>query len=239
MIRTSNEHLDRMSATRPRDIEPGEYIRVSVTDTGSGMTGEVMARAFDPFFTTKPAGQGTGLGLSMIYGFARQSGGSARIESELGRGTTVELYLPRHIGASLEDPGSAPGGAEHASGEGEVVLLVEDDAVVRGLVLDALAELGYRVLEAEDGPCAISILETAPRIDLLVTDIGLPGLNGRQVADAARRSRPGLKVLFMTGYAEMAALAGGFLEPGMHMLTKPFPMDVLAGRVKEMIEGRP
>jgi PAS domain S-box-containing protein len=238
-IRTSNEQFGGKSARRPREIEPGEYVCVRVSDTGSGMTAEIMGRAFDPFFTTKPAGQGTGLGLSMIYGFTRQSGGCARIESALGRGTTVELYLPRHIGTSLDDPGAAQGSAEHALGEGEVVLLVEDDAVVRGLILDALAELGYRVLAAEDGPSAMAILEAAARIDLLVTDIGLPGLNGRQVAEFARRSRPGLKVLFMTGYAETAALAGGFLEPGMHMLTKPFPMEVLAERIKEMIEGRP
>jgi PAS domain S-box-containing protein len=237
-IRTSNEQLERLSPRRPREIEPGEYVCVSVADTGIGMTTEVMARAFDPFFTTKPAGQGTGLGLSMIYGFARQSGGYARIESALGQGTAVELYLPRHIGHSRGDLGLAEGLGEHAAGEGEAVLLVEDDAVVRGLILDALSELGYLVMEAEDGPSAISILETPTKIDLLVTDIGLPGLNGRQVAEAARRSRPGLKVLFMTGYAEMAALSGGFLEPGMHLLTKPFPMEALAERIKDMIEGR-
>jgi PAS domain S-box-containing protein len=238
MIRTANEQLERFSVRRPREIEPGEYVCVSIADTGVGMTTEVMARAFDPFFTTKPAGQGTGLGLSMIYGFARQSGGYARIESALGQGTTVELYLPRHLGASPGDAAFAEGLSEHMAGEGEGVLLVEDDAVVRGLILDALAELGYRVMEAEDGPSALSMLETPSKIDLLVTDIGLPGLNGRQVAEAARRSRPGLKVLFMTGYAEMAALAGGFLEPGMHLLTKPFTMEALAERIKGMVEGR-
>jgi CheY-like chemotaxis protein len=184
-------------------------------------------------------GQGTGLGLSMIYGFARQSEGYCRIYSEVGRGTTVKLYLPRHAGEDADDqplPGNAP---VPEADVGEVVLVVEDEAVVRGLIVEVLAELGYQAIEAADGPSGLEILSRPQqRIDLLVTDIGLPGLNGRQLADAARVSRPDLKVLFMTGYAENAAIANGFLEAGMAMITKPFAMDALALRMRDMIEGK-
>jgi PAS domain S-box-containing protein len=236
-IETCNAHLDSRYAARTRDVRPGQYVCICVSDTGSGMPPDVVSRAFDPFFTTKPLGQGTGLGLSMIYGFARQSEGYVKIYSEVDKGTTVKLYLPRHRGdeqVEPEDPAASP-----PAGAGETVLLVEDDIVVRGLILETLAELGYRALEASDGPAGIRILESDARIDLLVTDIGLPGLNGRQVADRGREVRPGLKVLFMTGYAENAALASGFLEHGMEMITKPFPMDLLAHRLRDIMEGRP
>ncbi|WP_207456358.1 hybrid sensor histidine kinase/response regulator [Azospirillum sp. SYSU D00513] len=229
-------------AARARDLRPGRYVRIRVTDTGSGMTPDVAARAFDPFFTTKPTGQGTGLGLSMIYGFCRQSEGHAAIDSEPGRGTSVALYLPRHQDgeeppdAAPEDPAEDPRG-ERPSASGEVVLVVEDEAVVRGLIVELLEESGYRALEAADGPDGLRLLQSRRRIDLLVTDMGLPGLNGRQVADAARRDRPGLPVLFMTGYAENATLAEGFLEPGMELITKPFAMDALAARIRAMLEG--
>jgi len=173
----------------------------------------------------------------MIYGFARQSGGYAKIESGPGHGTTVRLHLPRYLGELQDEIGSTAGIGEHASERGEVVLVVEDEATVRGLILDVLDELGYRVLEAKDGPDALEVLENAPRIDLLVTDIGLPEVNGRQVADIARRGRPGLKVLFITGYAGNAALPSGSLEPGMELLSKPFSMEALAARIKAMIEG--
>jgi PAS domain S-box-containing protein len=237
IIETCNAHLDSRYAALQRDLEPGQYVCICVTDTGTGMGKDVIARAFEPFFTTKPIGQGTGLGLSMIYGFARQSEGYARIYSEVGQGTTIKLYLPRHRGA--EDPEEITAAPAEVQGTdaGEVVLVVEDEPVVRGLIVEVLGDLGYRAIEAADGPKGLEILQSSRRIDLLVTDIGLPGLNGRQVADGGRVSRPDLKVLFMTGYAENAALASGFLEPGMAMITKPFAMDAMAARIREIIEG--
>jgi PAS domain S-box-containing protein len=236
-VETCNAHLDSAYAATARDVRPGQYVCICVTDTGTGMSADVVSRAFDPFFTTKPIGQGTGLGLSMIYGFARQSEGYVKIYSEVDKGTTVKLYLPRHRGETeqVEAPSTE---ATPSALDGETVLLVEDDAIVRGLILETLSELGYHALEAADGPAGIRILESDQQIDLLVTDIGLPGLNGRQVADRGRQLRPGLKVLFMTGYAENAALASGFLDPGMEMVTKPFPMEVLARRMRDMMENR-
>ena len=173
-----------------------------------------------------------------MYGFARQSEGYCKICSEVGQGTTVKLYLPRYQGEAPEDR-PAPGHAEaHEAEAGETVLVVEDEAVVRGLVVEVLRELGYRALEAVDGPAGLEVLRSPQRVDLLVTDIGLPSLNGRQMADAARERRPGLKVLFMTGYAEAAALANGVLEPGTAMITKPFAMEVLASRIRGMIGAK-
>jgi nitrogen-specific signal transduction histidine kinase/CheY-like chemotaxis protein len=235
-IETSNTHLDDTYAARVRDVIPGQYICLSVTDTGTGMTPEVIARAFEPFFTTKPIGQGTGLGLSMVYGFAKQSNGHARIYSEAGQGTTIKLYLPRYRG-QVEDNAVQDDADERPGGEGETVLVIEDDPVVRELVVEILQETGYRALQAGDGPAGLKIIQSDQRIDLLVTDVGLPGMNGRQVADAARLQRPDLKVLFITGYAENAALASGFLDPGMTMITKPFAVDLLIERVREMITG--
>lgn len=234
-IETSNTHLDAHYAAHQRDVKPGQYVCIAITDTGVGMSRETAARAFEPFFTTKPIGQGTGLGLSMIYGFARQSEGYARIYSEEGTGTTVRLYLPRHEGADDVPPAPLPHEGAPIARDGEVVLVVEDEPVVRGLILEVLDELGYQAIEAADGPAGLAILQSQQRIDLLVTDIGLPGLNGRQVADAGRIARPGLKVLFMTGYAENAAMASGFLEPGMAMITKPFAVDIIAQRIREII----
>ncbi len=236
-IETGNAHLDSAYVARVRDVRPGQYVCISVTDTGTGMEPGVIERAFDPFFTTKPIGEGTGLGLSMIYGFTRQSEGQAKIYSEVGQGTTVKLYLPRYRGAAVADEPEPSLAEVHATEHGEVVVVVEDEPVVRGLIVETLSELGYHALEAHDGPSGLILLETTPRVDLLITDIGLPGLNGRQVADAARLRRPTLKVLFMTGYAENAAVAGGFLEPGMSMLTKPFAMETLATRIRTLIEG--
>jgi len=236
-IRTSNALLDAEAAAALGDIAPGEYICIRVVDTGTGMSPEVLAKAFDPFFTTKAIGQGTGLGLSMIYGFARQSEGHVHIGSEAGRGTTVQLLLPRHAGDADADETLAPPEPQAPARRGETVLVVEDETVVRGLIVEVLHELGYHALEAADGPSGLAVLQSDAHIDLLVTDIGLPGLNGRQVADAARLQRPDLRVLFMTGYAETAAAARGFLEPGMELLTKPFTMDVLAARLRSMVEG--
>ncbi|CAO4182945.1 PAS domain S-box protein [Methylorubrum populi] len=237
-IETANKWLDDRAA-RERDLEPGQYLSLCVTDTGTGMSPDVIAKAFDPFFTTKPIGQGTGLGLSMIYGFVRQSGGQVRIYSELGQGTTMCLYLPRHYGAA-EEPEAGPDLAVAPRAEqGETVLIVDDEPTVRMLVTEVLEDLGYTAIEAADGPAGLKVLQSDVRIDLLVTDVGLPGgMNGRQVADAGRVLRPGLKVLFITGYAENAVLGNGHLEPGMQVITKPFVMEGLAGRIKEMIDAR-
>jgi PAS domain S-box-containing protein len=236
-VETCNSHLDSVYAAQQQDIKAGQYVCIAVTDTGTGMSAETVARAFEPFFTTKPIGQGTGLGLSMIYGFARQSDGYAKIYSELGKGTTFKLYLPRYRGDTEVADASPELTDARAGSTGEVVLVVEDEPVVRSLIVDVLSELGYRALEAADGPKGLAILQSSQHIDLLVTDIGLPGLNGRQIADAGRTLRPDLKVLFMTGYAENAALAAGFLEPGMTMITKPFAMEMLATRIREIVES--
>ncbi|MBL6080655.1 PAS domain S-box protein [Belnapia sp. T18] len=234
-VETANRWLDERAA-RTRDLAPGQYVSLCVSDTGTGMTPEVVGRAFDPFFTTKPIGMGTGLGLSMIYGFVRQSGGQARIYSEPGQGTMVCLYLPRHHGKAEAEDEAAGQAAVPRAEQGETVLVVDDEPTVRMLVADVLAELGYTAIEAADGPAGLEVLQSDTRIDLLVTDVGLPGgMNGRQMADAARMHRPGLKVLFITGYAENAVLSHGHLDPGMHVLTKPFAIEMLASRIKELI----
>lgn len=218
------------------DLAPGDFVEIVVADTGTGMSADVLDRAFEPFFTTKPIGQGTGLGLSMIYGFARQSEGTVVIRSTAGEGTAVSILLPQYEGtADLEKQDAQNGNAPRAD-HSEIVLVVEDEAIVRSLIVEVLSELGYEAIEAVDGPSGLEILQSKRHIDLLITDIGLPGLNGRQIADAALTKRPDLKVLFMTGYAENAALANGVLEAGMEMITKPFAMDVLAKRIREIIE---
>jgi signal transduction histidine kinase len=235
-IETANRWLDA-SAAKDRDLPPGQYVSLSVTDTGIGMSKETIGRIFEPFFTTKPLGQGTGLGLSMIYGFVRQSNGQIRVYSEPGHGTTMCLYLPRHHGSATEnEPAEEARGFE--TGYGETVLVVDDEPTVRLLVVDVLQDAGYRVLEAEDGPDGLRILQSDTRIDLLLTDVGLPGgLNGRQVADAARVLRQNLKVLFITGYAENAVVGNGHLEPGMQVITKPFAIEALANKVRDMIDS--
>ncbi|SDC49924.1 PAS domain S-box protein [Belnapia rosea] len=237
-IETANRWLDDRAAAS-RDLPTGQYVALSVSDTGTGMSPDVIAKAFDPFFTTKPLGQGTGLGLSMIYGFARQSGGQVRIYSELGQGTLVSIYLPRHFGPS-EEAEAVRGSSDPPRAErGETVLIVDDEPTIRMLVADVLLELGYTAIEAEDGAAGLKVLRSTVHIDLLVTDVGLPGgMNGRQLADAGRDLRRGLKVLFITGYAENAAIGHGHLEPGMHVLTKPFAMETLASRIREMIAAR-
>lgn len=234
-IETANKWLDERAA-KERELPAGQYISVCVTDTGTGMTPDVMAQAFDPFFTTKPLGQGTGLGLSMIHGFVRQSDGQVRIYSEIGKGTTMCLYLPRFAG-EMEQADARETSLVSDHGHGETVLVIDDETTVRMLMVEVLQEAGYLVLEASDGPAGLKILQSAARIDLLVTDVGLPGgMNGRQVADAARTTRPDLKVLFVTGYAENAAVGNGFLDAGMHVIAKPFVMSEFGGKVREMIE---
>ncbi len=234
-IETANKWLDERAA-RERELAPGQYVSLSVTDSGTGMSDEVRARAFDPFFTTKPMGQGTGLGLSMIYGFVRQSGGQVRIYSEPGQGTTMCLYFPRHQGGIEEDGAARLENVER--GFGETVLVVDDEATVRILVAEVLSESFYNIVEAGDGAAALKVLESDRRVDLMITDVGLPGgINGRQVADAARVLRPGLKVLFITGYVENAAIGNGHLDAGMEILAKPFAMSTLGNKVREMIES--
>ncbi len=236
-IETANKWLDDRAA-RERELPPGQYVSLCVTDTGTGMTPAVIAHAFDPFFTTKPIGQGTGLGLSMIHGFVRQSGGQVRIYSELGMGTTMCIYLPRYMGEIDGEDQPHNSSAPHESANGETVLVIDDEPTVRMLIIEVLQEGGYIVLEAFDGPSGLKILESSVRIDLLITDVGLPGgMNGRQVADAARAMRPSLKVLFVTGYAENAVFGNGHIEAGMQLIAKPFEMDMLANKVRDLIEG--
>ena len=236
VVKTSNRHLDRAFTLAHSNLDPGDYVMLSVTDTGCGMPQSTINRAFDPFFTTKPIGQGTGLGLSMIYGFSKQSRGHVAIQSEVGNGTTVSLFLPR-FGGDL--PRDVPADVHHAPSaqNGETVLIVEDDPAVRVLVSTVLSELGYAFVEAADADSAVPILDSAQRIDLMISDVGLPGMNGRQLAEIGRQYRPELKVLFITGYAEHAAVRGGFLDPGMQMITKPFTFDLLTAKVREMIRA--
>ncbi len=242
LIETTNTVLrDRRGAPKdwpPQDVPPGDYVALSVADTGVGMTSDVIARAFDPFFTTKPAGQGTGLGLSMIYGFVQQSGGHVRLRSEAGQGTTAAIYLPRHCEASVTFGESDAAPSSPAMTASNVVLVVDDEPDVRLVVCDILSDLGYTVLEAESGRAGLNIVVSKVHIDLLLTDVGLPGgMNGRQLADAARQRRPGLKVLFITGYAESMIVANGRLEPGMEVMIKPFALNTLATRVQAIING--
>ncbi|QJE01378.1 PAS domain-containing protein [Massilia forsythiae] len=217
------------------ELPAGDYVRLSVRDTGTGMTPEVAAKVFDPFFTTKPIGQGTGLGLSMIYGFARQSGGHVRLDSSPGRGTTMHLVLPRwHGDAGMADDGKAVP-ATPAVQDGIAVLLVDDEAALRGLMAEALMRLGHHVIEAGNAVGALRALNTGATVDLLVTDIGLAGgTNGRQLAEAARQLRPSLKVLFITGYAEAKLVERSSMDDGTQLMTKPFALDALAQRVAQM-----
>ncbi|WP_434676284.1 PAS domain S-box protein [Pseudomonas sp. D3-10] len=234
-IETANVYLDGSDISTLEPVKAGDYVMIAVRDNGSGMTPAVLAKAFDPFFTTKPIGQGTGLGLSMIYGFAQQSGGHLSLDSVPGQGTRVQLYLPRlHVAPAEQATAPTTTDAPPVIA-GETVLLVEDEPAVRMLVLDLLATLGYTALEAEDAKRALVLLESEQRIDLLVTDVGLPGMNGRQLAEIARQHRPGLKVLFMTGYAQKAAERQGFLDQGMDMVAKPFTLDLLANKIRTMI----
>jgi PAS domain S-box-containing protein len=236
-IETANRWLDARTA-RERDLEPGQYLSLCVTDTGTGMTPEVQARAFDPFYTTKPMGEGTGLGLSMIYGFARQSGGQVRIYSELDQGTTMCIYLPRHYGAAEDDRDAVPAGLLRPGEGRHTVMVVDDEPTIRMLVVEIVEELGHTVLQAGDGAAALRLLQNCDSVDLLITDVGLPGqMNGRQVADAAVALLPRLKVLFITGYAENAVIGNGPLAPNMALVTKPFGMDVITDRIRAILEG--
>jgi CheY-like chemotaxis protein len=234
-IETANCHLDEAYAAAHLDVKAGQYVMVAVTDTGTGMTPDVMARMFEPFFTTKEIGQGTGLGLSMIYGFVKQSGGHVKAYSEVGQGTTVRIYLSRTLREqALEEalPASAPRAVAS-----ETVLVVEDDPGVRAYSVETLRGLGYRVIEAQDAQAALTALDAEAGIDLLFTDVGLPGVNGRQLADEVKRLYPGLPILFTSGYTRNAIVHNGMLDPGVHLLNKPFTIEQLAAKVRDVIAG--
>ncbi|WP_345772560.1 PAS domain S-box protein [Azospirillum aestuarii] len=234
-VRGANTHLDEAAVALEAGMQPGNYVLLDVADTGTGMPPEVLARAFEPFFTTKPVGQGTGLGLSQIYGFVRQSGGCVRIDSAVGQGTSVKLYLPRHQGAEKAEPTPEKAPDQPPPPVTGTVLVVEDEAIVRMLLVEALREQGSTVLEAEDGNAALTILASPTGIDLLVTDIGLPGISGQQIAETARSMRPELKVLFLTGYAGNAATDKEALGPRTRLLSKPIAIDQFIAQVHAML----
>ncbi|QOY94108.1 PAS domain-containing protein [Massilia sp. UMI-21] len=237
-IETTNRWLDERAA-RQRDVAPGHYLSLSVTDSGVGIAPDILEKVFEPFFTTKPIGEGTGLGLSMVYGFAKQSGGQVRIYSEPGMGTTVTIYLPRHEGEVDHDAPDAVAAIAPTPATTRNVLVVDDEPMIRMLVIETINDLGYNALEASDSASGLKILQSDVAIDLLVSDVGLPGgLNGREMADAGRQSRPDLPVLFITGYAENAAIGNDHVTPGMHVMSKPFDMQALAFRMHAIVEAR-
>jgi CheY-like chemotaxis protein len=235
-IETENARLDADYAARHEEVTAGDYVAISVSDTGTGMPPEVVEKALDPFFTTKPVGAGTGLGLSMVYGFIKQSRGHLHIYSEVGNGTTVKLYLACGPTDAVDLPLAMAEAIETPPGQGETILVVEDDASVRLLLVSALQEVGYHYREAPDASTAIAMLRSGLKPDSLITDVGLPIMNGRQLVELARGIHPSLKVLFITGYAATAVVRGGFLEAGMDMMTNPFALDALGLKVREMIE---
>jgi PAS domain S-box-containing protein len=239
-IETSNAFLDQNYCRANPEVLPGQYAMISVTDNGVGMTKEVLDRAFEPFFSTKPAGAGTGLGLSQVYGFIKQSGGHVKIYSELGEGTTVKIYLPRFTGELRAGDHVDIGSGDVEGQVGETILIVEDDPDVRTFLVEALRDLNYRTLSAPDAAVALRILEQAKdRIDLLLTDVVMPGLNGRELAVEAQQHRPDLKVLFMTGYSRNAIVHQGRLDPGIEMIQKPMSQRELAGRIRDLLDAAP
>jgi CheY-like chemotaxis protein len=231
-IETKNVHIGAGDPV----LTAGDYVQIGVVDAGTGMSEEVASRAFDPFYTTKPFGAGTGLGLSMVHGFARQSGGDVKIETQLGQGTAIRLYLPRYEGVAEESPSKNQPMEVPSTPSGETIVVVDDEPMVRMLITDVLTEAGYVVLEASDAPSGMKLLQSNAKVRLLVTDVGLPGsMNGRQLADAARSGRPDLKVLFVTGYAETSAIGEGQLGPAMSVLAKPFAIDGLVNKVNAIL----
>ena len=236
-IETANCHLDARYVTPHIGVAPGQYVMIAVTDTGAGMTPEVIAKAFDPFFTTKGVGKGTGLGLSQVYGFVKQSGGHVKIYSEPGQGTTIKLYLPRLIGGEPDVDDQAATGEMPLGEQQEVILVVEDEPAVRQLSVDALTELGYRVLEADGASAALRLLDAHPEIALLFTDVVMPEVNGARLAEEARRRRPGMRVLFTTGYTRNAVVHNGVLDAGVELVGKPFTIEELAAKVRQMLDA--
>ncbi|MGA7808629.1 CHASE3 domain-containing protein [Bradyrhizobium sp.] len=233
-IETGNAYLDDAYARGHAEVDPGQYVMVALTDTGTGMPADVAARVFDPFFTTKPTGKGTGLGLSQVYGFIKQSRGHVKIYSEVGEGTTVKIYLPRaaEMGAPAAPSTSPP---QELSGCGEVVLVVEDDPLMRKFTTEAVSELGYGVIEAENAAAALAVLEQRRDVDLLFTDVVMPDVNGKKLADTALRKYPELKVLYTTGYTANAVVHGGILDAGVNLLGKPFTMEQLARKLRSVL----
>ncbi len=233
-IETANTYLDERYCAGQVDVKPGQYVQIAVTDTGDGMSKEVIDRAFEPFFTTKIVGQGTGLGLSQVYGFVKQSGGHVRIYSEPGEGTTVKIYLPRQFDAGAVEVETSE---EPADGVGETILVVEDDQDVREYVVELVRTLNYRVLSAADADGALAILDKrAEPVDFLLTDVVLPGINGRQLAEQVQARFPGMKILFMTGYSRNAIIHHGRLDPGVEMIQKPFTKDAIALRIRDLLD---
>jgi len=235
-IEIGNVHLDERYAAREVGVVPGQYVMIAVSDVGAGMSPETVQRVFDPFFTTKPVGKGTGLGLSMVYGFAKQSGGHVRIYSELGRGTSVKIYLPRHFGSLDEAIEAGAPVAPQSAGVAETVLVVEDEESLRRVSVEALQELGYTVYAASNGEEALRHFDTLGRIDLLFTDIVMPGITGRQLADALLERSPSLKVLYTTGYTRNAVVHNGVLDPGVAFLPKPFSVADLAAKLRTVLD---
>ncbi len=236
-IETANTQLDELYASAHSEVTAGQYVMLAVADTGTGMTPDVISKVFEPFFTTKPLGQGTGLGLSMVYGFVKQSGGHVTIDSEAGEGSTVKVYLPRFVAPEAKPPSTHIAGAQvQPRASGETILVVEDDEEVRRASVEALRDIGYHVLEAGDAMEGVRLIVDRGGIDLLFTDIGLPGgVNGRALADAARSAQPGVRVLFTTGYARNAILHHGVLDDSVHFIAKPFNLDALAGKIREVL----
>lgn len=234
-IDLANVRYAEADQVRSLDLEPGDYVSIAVRDTGEGMPQNVIDRAFDPFFTTKLIGEGTGLGLSMIFGFAKQSNGHVAIDSEVGRGTTVTLFLPRAVDAVVTK-GNPNAKVLSPAPMGATILVVDDEDQVRQVMTDVLADLGYQLIQAVDGDRALHTLQSDQNIDLMITDVGLPGMNGRQLSEMARQLRPGLKILFVTGYAAAASIQGG-LNDGTDLLCKPFSLDVFAEKVTSMLAG--
>ncbi|MPZ34925.1 MAG: response regulator [Rhodospirillales bacterium] len=236
-LETANVFLDHAYAAGQSEVVPGQYVQLAISDSGVGMTREVQAKAFDPFFTTKDVGQGTGLGLSQVYGFVKQSRGHVKIYSEVGHGTTIKIYLPRlHAEQAIESPVEVP--APVRGRANDTILVVEDDEDVRASTTEMLRDLGYTILEAANARDGLQLLDSHPEIRLLFTDVGLPGgMNGRQLADEARRRRSNLKILFASGYARNAIVHDGRLDPGVELITKPFTQDVLAARVRDILDA--
>ncbi len=236
-IETQNAHLDEAYAQVNFGVVAGQYVMIAMTDTGFGMTPEVIARAFDPFFTTKEVGKGTGLGLSQVYGFIKQSSGHVKIYSEPRQGTTVKIYLPRMFNVTDDLPARALAAVNEAGSFGDLILVVEDEPAMRQFSVDALGTLGYRVFEADGAHAALALLDAHPEIVLLFTDIIMPDLNGRQLADEACRRRPDLKVLYTTGYTRNAVVHNGVVDPGVQLISKPFTVDQLAEKIREVLEA--
>lgn len=238
-IETANAYLDDDYARLHSDVNPGQYVMLSVTDTGTGMTPDIIAKAFDPFFTTKAVGKGTGLGLSQIYGFLKQTGGHAAIYSEPGQGSTVKLYMPRHHGEAVDVRSPEPIGATEVprARDRETILVVEDEPRVRQFSIDALRELGYIVVSAANGADALQALRDQPGVDILFTDIVMPAMNGRQLADAAVGIQPDIKVLFTTGYTRNAVVHNGMLDAGVAFLPKPFSVTQLGTKIRQVLDG--